>query len=219
MKGIAAIKSFSRSSALKRASLRKLSVSSPIASPMEELDFIETEAALRVVPGGAVGKKAVANMPLKKGMLINEFAAPVFNGPTMHTVQLTEDIHIPPTRGAEFISHACENTNTRIIIDSDDLVGRFVVTEDVEEGEDLFFNYNTTEWDMNSPFECLCESCKAGKSRYIRGFKHLSLKDQENIMHETSPLIRAKAMDHCLNHLQHLYLFEKEGRYFEVESN
>mmetsp|Transcript_15203 Transcript_15203/g.18809 ORF Transcript_15203/g.18809 Transcript_15203/m.18809 type:complete len:221 (+) Transcript_15203:471-1133(+) len=196
---------------------KRFSVAALAEADLEEILVVETEDALAVVPAGEIGDKAVAKIHLKAGTLINEFVAPVLTAPTMHTVQLCERVHVAPTRGAEFISHACTNTNTRIMVDSENYVGRFFVTRDVEAGEDLSFNYNTTEWDMNSPFACSCESCRATNSKHIRGFKHLSLEERIAIIDETSPLIRAKAMAECLGHLQSLYNIEKDGSYFDLK--
>jgi|GEM_PF-1462816 len=151
---------------------------------------INTKEALQLVETQAVGLKAVARNDLLRGTIINVFRSPILSSPTMHTVMLDEATHVAPTEGAECISHACDATNTRIIIHEDRKGASFVVTEDVAAGEDLTFNYNTTEWDMNSPFTCQCAACKQkGFPTVVRGFKHLSLEERSRIADEASPLI------------------------------
>ena len=43
---------------------------------------------------------------------------------------------------------------------------------DIEEGEELSFDYTTTEWDMGAPFT------DAASGRSCQGFKHLSTADK-----------------------------------------
>ncbi|MDM8562787.1 hypothetical protein QUF54_05475, partial [Candidatus Marithioploca araucensis] len=45
--------------------------------------------------------------------------------------------------------------------------------------EEITFDYNTTEYDMDCPFECCCNAHK--KPRLISGFKHLSSKEQSQL--------------------------------------
>lgn len=158
-----------------------------------------TRAAIKVVDGPKnVGKKAIAARDLKAGTIINEFSAPVFRSPTMHTVCLTEGIHVPPTFGAECISHACGlDTNVSMVVQPDARSVHVVVTKDTACGEDLFFNYNTTEWTMSCPFQCSCHTCQAeGRSRLVRGFAYLSAKEQEDLLVHgyVSPYIRSLAL-------------------------
>ena len=174
--------------------------------------IIPTKQALRIVDAGAIGQKAVARVPLKAGTVINEWDSPVKKAPTMHTVQFDEHIHAAPTQGAEFISHGCAGcTNTRIVVAPDRKSAQFVVSRDVEQGEDLFFNYNITEWDMDSCFVCACPVCQTlEQPRFVNGFKHLSLSEQKEIAHEASPFIREKAAREALEHL--IFLREVSNR-------
>lgn len=181
---------------------------------------VPTREAIRLVETKTIGRKAVANVALKAGTVINTFQTPVLNRPTMHTVQFDEHIHVAPTDGAEFISHWCEDTNTRIVVAEDRQSAQFVTTCDIEPGQDLSFNYNTTEWDMNSTFFCACPSCVASQSgpRNIRGFKHLSLSERSAIAAETSPLIREMAFDETVKHLSVLEEIQQneEDIYFSL---
>mmetsp|Transcript_15300 Transcript_15300/g.28139 ORF Transcript_15300/g.28139 Transcript_15300/m.28139 type:complete len:211 (+) Transcript_15300:32-664(+) len=167
--------------------------------------IMSTLEALQVVDAGKIGKKAISRVPLKAGTILGSWDAPVEKGPTMHTVQFDSDYHVAPIDGAEFISHGCSGTNTKIQVAQDRKSARFVVTADVEEGADLFFNYNTTEWDMNSPFVCSCPACQAAPfPRTVRGFKHLSITEREEILHETSPYIKELAIEEASAHLTEL---------------
>jgi hypothetical protein len=149
-----------------------------------------------IIPGlGVSGRKAVARTTLEAGTVLNEFAQPVFTRPTMHTVCLSASVHVAPTQGAEFISHACADTNTRITVSANGLQGKVVTTRKVFEGEDLSFNYQTTEWILSCPFQCACKSCclAAGDKVIIRGFAFLPPAERMRLWNEASPYVRAMA--------------------------
>lgn len=203
---------------VKKSHFMQMSIAAATQVPEHGFDIIETEDAIKILDAGAIGKKAVARVPMKAGTLINEFVDPVLTYPTMHTVQLCDDVHVAPTLGAELINHACSGTNTRIVVDSENKVGRFFTTQDVEEGEDLYFNYNTTEWDMSCPFVCSCPACQRDGPRKVQGFKHLNLEERMEILNETSPLIRAKGMAETLEQLRTLYDMEADGTYFDIKN-
>jgi len=178
---------------------------------------VPAREALELVATENIGRKAVARTALKAGTVVNYFDAPVVSRPLMHTVQFDEQVHVAPTEGAEFISHWCEDTNTRIVVAEDRRSAEFVVTQDVHPGEDLSFNYNTTEWDMESPFVCACPSCQARAQgpRLVRGFKHLSLEERAEIAHETSPLMREMALKETKDHLSMLEeVQDREGELY-----
>lgn len=155
---------------------------------------------INLVKTDHMGYKAVASRDLKKNEIINTFSSPIHQVPNMHTVCFDEDVHVPPNNSAEFISHACSNTNTKIMVSSQSDYANFVVTKDVKAGEDLSFNYNTTEWHMSTPFLCGCGACKQKQfPSIVRGFKHLSPSEREDIIHEASNFIKQKARDETFN--------------------
>ena len=87
-------------------------------------------------------------------------------GPATHVVvpdevDLESQLDRYPWR---FMNHSCD-PNTRID-------GRGVIAvRAIAPGDEVTFNYNTTEWDMAVPFECRCGSAHCGGT--IRGYRHL----------------------------------------------
>lgn len=164
---------------------------------------VSTTSVLSIVKCPVVGKKAIAKHALASGAVLNVFKFPVLTYPTMHTVQLTEGVHVAPTDGAECISHQCgPDTNSAVVVADDCQSAAFVATRDVAEGEEMTFNYNTTEWEMSSPFPCVCKACQAKStsgaaavSQVVRGFKYLTLKQRAEIAHMISPAVHDMAMD------------------------
>jgi hypothetical protein len=162
--------------------------------------FMSTREAIKVIPHSVKGLVAVAAQNLNKGTTIHEIKGKVFNQPTMHTVCLGPEIHIVPTGGAECISHACypsaniEITNVKVE-NNIEPSATVVCSRNIHEGEELAFNYNTTEWEMSSPFTCSCPAClaKGDMNRaLVRGFKFLNLSERLQILNACSPYIRSK---------------------------
>jgi hypothetical protein len=96
--------------------------------------------------------------------------------PTALSVQIGANAHIDIDRklGLEtqldrypwrFMNHSCD-PNT--LIDGQDVIA----VRTIRPGEEVTFNYNTTEFDMAVPFDCLCGSFFC--AGVIRGYRHLS---------------------------------------------
>ncbi len=93
--------------------------------------------------------------------------------PARTSFQIGPDTHIdvPPDASPDdhpwrFLEHACRpNAAFR---------GRTLTAlERIEPAEELTFDYETTEWELASPFTCACGSMGC-TGREIRGFRHLS---------------------------------------------
>lgn len=94
--------------------------------------------------------------------------------PTRYTLQVSATVHLDaePQPGAiggypawRFLNHGCDPNVV--------LRGRtFVARQPIRCGDELTFDYESTEWDMATPFVCECGSpaCRG----LIRGYRHLS---------------------------------------------
>lgn len=103
--------------------------------------------------------------------------------PTRYSVQVGRDAHVDLSGeyGLEevmdrfywrFINHSCApNTLFK---------GRALVAlKSIEPGQEITFDYNSTEYELTEPFDCCCESdCCKGR---IRGFRFLSRMEQERL--------------------------------------
>lgn len=110
-----------------------------------------------------------------------------------YSIQVGVDRHLEPDStisggGAgpspwKFLNHSCD-PNLSI-----DLAAEcFVARRPIAAGEELSFNYLTTEWEMATPFDCHCGSPNCfGR---IAGFKHLTAEEQERLLAEVAPHIR-----------------------------
>ena len=106
--------------------------------------------------------------------------------PTRYTIQLEAGRHVVSTRRLwRLVNHGCV-PNIRI----DTQEPTMIAIADIPAGEALRFNYNTTEWDMASPFECGCgfPNCTG----WIRGFCHLNALQRAAIRPWLSPLLEGR---------------------------
>jgi SET domain len=95
--------------------------------------------------------------------------------PSKYSIQIGEGRHLEPLPDDQsdvwslirFFNHSCDPST---FLNLEDLTVRAL--RDLEPGEEVTFNYNTTEYDMANPFKCHCnaKNCLG----YIRGSKYLS---------------------------------------------
>jgi len=96
--------------------------------------------------------------------------------PTKTSIQIEKDKHIESWEGGHINHHCDPNTEIKI---HDDFIGRnlhnqshsslvalVVAKRDINIGEELTFDYETTEFELAEPFECNCHG------RWIRGKIH-----------------------------------------------
>jgi hypothetical protein len=128
---------------------------------------------------GHLSVAAKKNIPA--GNLALAIDGPVVRQPTRYTVQISANEHVdaekigsdgtyPPWR---FLNHSC-SPNTR-------LEGRsLMAVRDIHAGDEVTFDYDTTEWDMASPFLCTCGAvtCRG----MVRGYRHLTAEQRHRMI-------------------------------------
>ena len=93
--------------------------------------------------------------------------------PTVYTIQVGTDRHRLTTYGM-YVNHSCHPNS---YFDVENLV--FRALQMINVGEEITFNYCTTEYDMSRPFQCHCGAVDC--LGYIRGYKHLPAKHRERL--------------------------------------
>lgn len=131
----------------------------------------------------------VARADIREGACVMALDGPLVDRPTRYTIQIGPDQHVDaeadPTTGRghpnwRFLNHSCA-PNTRID-------GRsMIATKRIRAGDEITFDYETTEWDMAAPFPC---ACKAAACRgLIRGFRHLSAAQRQRLVGAAAHLV------------------------------
>ena len=100
--------------------------------------------------------------------------------PNRFTVQIGHDKHTHVGKLAA-LNHSCD---PNVILDTENM--EMVAARDIEKGEELYFFYPSTEWQMDAPFICLCGS--ANCINVVAGARFLPLSTLER--HYLNPHIR-----------------------------
>lgn len=114
---------------------------------------------------------------------------------TRYSVQIGRDTHLDPDDVATplervrqrqwmYLNHHC--APNAWITDR-----ALVALRDIASGEGVTFDYNTTEWDMASPFECHCGSGECVGT--IRGAKYLSAERRAQVAAWLAPYFPTSA--------------------------
>jgi hypothetical protein len=107
-------------------------------------------------------KKVVATTKIiSEGNVLYECAGRIVSKPTRTSIQ-TPFGHIEDDTGA-CINHNC-NPNMMLEFINNSI--QFVNIHEIKEDDELTFDYNTTEYELSSPFECAC--C----GELIKGYKY-----------------------------------------------
>ncbi|MFO0828537.1 MAG: SET domain-containing protein [Phycisphaerales bacterium] len=115
----------------------------------------------------------VATAPIGAGVAILELVGVVRPTPDRYSVQLDDGAHLHPPDEFDadddryfwrFLNHSCAPNAA--------FAGRTLVAlRRIQAGDEITFDYNTTEADMATPFRCRCGHCFG---RMIRGYLHES---------------------------------------------
>ena len=117
--------------------------------------------------------------------------------PTRYTVQIGRDRHTHVGKLAA-LNHSCD---PNVILDTAGML--MIARRDIARGEELFFFYPSTEWEMNAPFICLCGSPNC--IHVVAGARFLPLSTLEQ--HYLNPHIRElmiELLDGTNDHLTRL---------------
>lgn len=133
---------------------------------------------------GEIGYGVVARETIAPGEVVLAPSHVFVTAPHRHTIQLDAELHQAGTDEIDdYLNHACA-PNLRL--DAERLC--FVAIRPIEPGEQLTFNYLTSEWDMAEAFHCSCGA--AGCFGKIRGFRWLSPAQQEALAPLLTPFLR-----------------------------
>lgn len=127
--------------------------------------------------------RLVANRQVAAGERLFDIEGELSATPTRYTVQIGRDVHVDVPGEYEFeaildrfywrfMNHSCDPTVF--------IRGRSVISlKLVDFGQDITFNYNTTEFDMAEPFACRCGSVRC--TGRVQGFRHLADAERERL--------------------------------------
>jgi hypothetical protein len=118
-------------------------------------------------------RSLTTTQPYKKGEIICEIPTEaLYEAPNQFTVQIGVDQHVEVKELAS-MNHSC---NPSTILDTTRML--VFATRDLNPGDELTFFYPSTEWEMSSPFICLCGAPNC--IHVVAGARFLPLSTLEN---------------------------------------
>ena len=139
------------------------------------------------------GKSIFAIDEIVKDEVIFEFEKVFLKHPTETSLQIDEGVHqesTNPEAVENFLNHSCDPNG---YIDFQDIIYRAL--RPIKKGEELTFNYLTTEWDFGWDlsdgfinYECASPKCYG----QIKGFKYLTLEQKRGLELLLSPFLKKK---------------------------
>ena len=156
--------------------------SSPIGQS-HRIGVARSDGALRVI----------AIEPIEVGGFILEVHGVFVDHASKYSVQVEENLHVdlphvegltldPDRHPWRYLNHSCEPSTT--------LVGlRLIALRPIARWEEITFDYNTTEYDISTPFACQCGQCGGSM---VRGFKYLSKAQQQELEPRLANHLRRK---------------------------
>lgn len=128
----------------------------------------------------------VTKRAYKKGEVICPIPSEnIMDKPNRFTVQIERDKHTHVGKLAA-LNHSCD---PNVILDTEDML--MFACKDIAKGEELFFFYPSTEWQMDAPFICLCGASNC--IHVVAGARFLPLSTLEH--HYLNPHIREEMID------------------------
>lgn len=153
---------------------------SPTTPNTEALEGTVSLPSCCVTRATAHGTGLFATRAIGRGETVLRIQGRSQSQPTRYSIQIDEATHIECEDGLDerllrerypwrFLNHSCA-PNARI-------AGRTLVAQrSIAEGEEITFDYTTTEADMAEPFSCQCGAQRCLGT--VRGFTHLSDTDR-----------------------------------------
>ena len=139
------------------------------------------------------GHGVFALTDLPAGAVILAFVGEEVATPNRRTLQLDDTRHLDiPAACSEaeavtrfpwrYLNHGCD-PNARV-------AGRdLVALRAIPTGEQIRFDYNTTEWELAEPFACSCGE-GACTGQWVRGLAHLPRETQDRLRGHLAPHLR-----------------------------
>ncbi len=174
-----------------------------------EISASSCEHPKRVRVDGAPGsQRLLAAEPIRAGDFILELNGQRVAQPSTYSVQIGAGVHIlPRAHEGDPQGDPCIWRNLNHSCDASARLSgtRLLATRDIGVGGEITFDYNTTEYEMATPFECGCGACGValagetgggggnGRGR-VGGFRLLSAERRRALWPIASEHVRAMAL-------------------------
>jgi hypothetical protein len=144
------------------------------AHSFSELTKISEHSFSTLCQNKITGEKSLLSaIAIKAGTIFASFeAANILAAPNKYTLQVNENTHIILSPDVlQFVNHSC---NPNVFFDTTTF--ELSALRDIVKGDEFTFFYPSTEWNMESPFNCSC-----GENNCLHTIKGASVLSAETI--------------------------------------
>ncbi len=151
-------------------------------------DEIEAKKSSIIPQTGVFAKEDI-----RKWEVLVDIEANVVKRRVDYALQTGESSFLLASYIDNYINHSCDpNVRVKLYRGNEARV-TFVALKDVKRGNELFWNFDTTEWDFGRGFVCKCGSRHCvGR---VRGMKYLTDEQRKRITRIATPFIRMKVKE------------------------
>ena len=107
-------------------------------------------------------KGLFAKRLIEKGKIILALKGEIFFTPSKTSIQIGQT-HVEDEKGGYMNHHCVPSAEIRVVPNEKSLSGIVTAVRDIKKGEEITFDYETTEKELLCPFKCDCHG------RWIRG--------------------------------------------------
>jgi uncharacterized protein len=133
-----------------------------------------THIVVKATPDKGIGVFATKHFTRGEIVLVGR-GIKILSVRTLHSIQMNLDLHVLLDEPAVFLNHCCF---PNVGVQNNQYDGyNFVALEDIMEGDEIVYDYETTETAFAAPFQCECRSSNC--RRQLRGFFTLPLEIRE----------------------------------------
>jgi SET domain-containing protein len=132
-----------------------------------------------------------ATSPIASGETILLLKGLLSEKRSKYSIQVEKDLHLEVPDNTltiftgeyqwKFLNHSCHPNSFVDVIHK-----KLVALKDIAVNEEVTFNYNCTEYELASPFECVCNN----KNVMVRGYKYATQEEKENIAPYVAPFLQ-----------------------------
>lgn len=145
--------------------------------------LLRCNSEIVAVEVGPNGRRLVAIRPIASGTRLFTITGRESGTPTRYSVQVTATLHLDQDCARDehdvvqryfwrYLDHDCDPS--AVIRERE-----VIAIRDIEVGDGVTFDYNTTEYDMASPFQCHCSSAHC--VGVVRGARHLTAAQRKRV--------------------------------------
>lgn len=123
------------------------------------------------------GKGVFAKELIKKGALLIHVEAKIVTSSSVYALQTGEHRYLLAPYADNYINHSCHPNVLIKLYPNKPRYVSFIAIKKIDKSQELFWNFNTTEWDLKDRFKCGCNSKDCVGQ--IRGMKYLTSSQED----------------------------------------